>query len=51
MAAGTRMHKSKKDRRTWQLLEANVHGEVPQREGLTSTQAWENNSYVRVVIS
>jgi hypothetical protein len=38
MAAGTRMHKSKKDRRTWQLLENNDHGEVPQQEGFTAPQ-------------
>jgi hypothetical protein len=45
MAAGTRMHKSKKDRRTWQLLEDNVHGEVPQPEGLTPPQAREYNHH------
>lgn len=44
MAAGTRMHKSKKDRRTWQLLEDSEHDEVPRREGLTDPQARECNA-------
>jgi hypothetical protein len=39
MAAGTRMHKSKKDPRTWQLIEDNNHAHVPRQEQPTDQPA------------
>jgi hypothetical protein len=51
MAAGTRMHKSKKDRRTWQLLEERDHSEVPRQQELTAQQARHNKACCGVPVS
>jgi hypothetical protein len=51
MAAGTRMHKSKNDPRTWQLLEEKNHDGVPRPENLAAGPASHDKLYCGVPIS